>query len=392
MSDERKMILQMLADGKISADEADTLLQAIEESERTAQETVVESAQRSERTADGLQGLGRIIDQSVKTAFDALDETFRSLEGRLENDEARQEQLKRRVEDRLRRSTERALERALQAEERAKRAAERAAARMQEQAERLAQRELERAERDARRDAERAERDAERAAYADNSGRTPKRNFIKTGIHIDRQSVQRIDPFTIPAESGDRFVLENRVGDVEVEFHDGNEIEVEAHKTVWGADEADANERADATVIQLARTGSEVRVEVERPSIKMVMGYLEIKDTRIDYKVRLPRMTHLQVTTKVGDIQVEGDEEITTWSLAAKVGDIDLTVPEDGDFAYTLRTRVGKVDIDLVEENAAMTQSRTLPARGEPEITGTYGDGRGRIEAKVATGDIRLHH
>lgn len=383
MSEERKMILQMLADGKISADEADSLLQAIDESERAAEESVVESARRTDRTAAGLQSLGRIIDHSVKEALQALDETFRSLETRLQHDEARQEHLKRRVEERIRRSTERALERALQAEERVTRAA----ARMQEHAERLARREVERTEREARRTAEREEREADRA----NRGIAPK-TFVKTGIHVDKVSVERTDTLETSARSGDRLILNNRIGNIHIEFYDGDTIEVEARKTVWGSDEADANERADATEVRLARSGSEVTVEVDRPSYKMVLGYIELKDTQIDFKIRVPRLTHLQVATKVGDIRVEGDDEIATWFLAAKVGDIDVTVPEEAAFAYTLRTRVGKIEIDLLEGNSSMTQSKTLPARGEPEITGTYGDGRGSIEAKIETGDIRLHH
>ncbi|MFZ5827556.1 MAG: SHOCT-like domain-containing protein [Bacillota bacterium] len=384
MSEERKMILQMLADGKITADEADSLLQAIDESERAAEESVVESAQRTDRTGDSLQGLGRLIDQSVKEAFEALDETFRSLETRLQHDEVRQEQLKRRVEERIRRSTERALERALQAEERAKHAAERAAARMQEHAERLARRELKRADREL----ERADREPEQA------DRPPvlKKNIVKMGVHVDKVSIERTDVLETAAQPNDRLVLNNRVGDVQIEFYDGDKIEVEAHKTVWGSDEADAKERADSTAVHLVRNGSEVTVEITRPSYTMVMGYIQLKDTRIDFRIRVPRQTHLQVMTKVGNIRVEGDEEIATWFLAAKVGDIDLTVPEDADFRYTLSTVVGNVDIDLLEENASMTQSQTLPRKGQPELTGTYGDGQGSITASAKTGDIRLHH
>lgn len=400
MSDERKMILQMLADGKINADEADTLLQAIEESERTAQDTVVATAQRTERTREGFASLGKIVDSALKEASQALDETFRSLEGRLEHDTAKQEQLKRHVEYRIRRSTEKALERVMQSEERAARAAERAAQRAQEQAERIARREEERAARDearAAREEERAARDEERAAReeerAEREGdhRAVKRSFMKVGAHIDRVTVTRTSALRMPARAGDRFVLENRVGDVEVEFYDGDAIEVEARKTVWGSDEADAAERAAATEIKVARYGSEVKVEVDRPTL-VGIGIIWVKGTRIDFTVRIPRGVHLQVTAKAGNIRVEGDGEVTTWDLATKAGDVDLTVPEEAHFNYALRSRVGRVDIDLLDHRGGMTQSETLPAKGEPVHSGSYGEGTGRIDVKVATGDIRLHH
>ncbi|MFZ5815743.1 MAG: SHOCT-like domain-containing protein [Bacillota bacterium] len=399
MSEERKMILQMLADGKISADEAETLLQAIEESERTAQETVVEGAQKSDRNADGLTNLGRVIDYAVSEATQALDETFRTLEDRLKHDQARQEQLKRRIEERIRISTERALERALEMEERAKRAAERAEMRLQEKAERIARRHAELAEREAeraRRDAERAHRDTERVGREEHrlhADHPPfiKKTIVKMGVHIDKVSIQRTSHLTLAAQPGDRFIAENKIGDIQVEFYEGDQIEVEAHKTVWGADEADANERALATEIALVRTGSDVRVEIERPTYAAV-GVIHLKDTRIDLKVRLPRGTHLQAVTKVGDLRVRGDQQISTWSLAARVGDIDITVPEDAGFRYTLAAKMGSVKVDLQEQNLSTTLAQGDSPGGEPGVTGTYGSGQGQIEARVGTGDIRLHH
>lgn len=355
----------MLADGKISADEADTLLQAIEESERAAAETATESAQQVDRSGDGLSSLGSAIEYAVKEALGALDETFRSLETKL-GDRTRQEQLKRRVEERIRRSTERALERALQAEERAVRAAERAAQRLAERAERIAQRE---------------------------AGASPfgKRSITKVGVHIDKVSVAQSCHLAMAAQVGDRLVLENRVGDIAIEYYDGDQIEVEARKTAWGSDEADANERAALTEIRLVRSGADVTVEIDRPSYSVV-GFLQLKDTRIDFTVRVPRQTHLQAFTKVGQITVKGDAEIPAWDLATHVGDIDMTVAEGAGFTYSVGTKLGRVDVALGEHRAANSQPGGQSGWSEPMVDGRFGDGRGRIKAKVSTGDIRLHH
>ncbi len=372
MSEERKMILQMLAEGKITTDEADTLLQAIEESEQTAEEVVVEKAQRTERTADGLSGLGGIIDEAMTEAARALDETFRSLEDRLKHDEAKQEQLRRRVEDRIRRSTEQALERALQAEERATRAAERAAARAEEQAERVAARMQEQAERLARK--------AEATA-----GKVQEKIF-KVGVSIDKESVERTERLSLPAEPGDRLQLESRVGDIEVEFYEGQTIEVEVRKQVWGNDEADVIRRADSTKTELVRDGALVKVQSRTPSISVV-GFAFVKDARLDYKVRLPYGTHLDLSSKAGEIRVTGDGPITTWNLESKVGDIDLCVPSAADFDYDLKSRVGEVTVKLDQDPVVSNEGLVGGT-----ATGRCGSGQGQIQARTEVGDIRLHH
>jgi len=350
MSEERKMILQMLSEGKINTDEADTLLQAIDESEQAAEEVVVKKAQRAERTADGLSGLGGVIDEALSEAARALDETFRSMEGRLKQDEAKQEQLRRRVEERIRRSTERALERALEAEERATRAAEQAAERVQERAERLAQK------------------------AAMKAGQIQER-FVKIGVSIDKYSVERTEHMSLPAEPGDRLVLENRVGDIEVEFHEGQTIEVDLRMQVWGSDTADATARAEATTVELVRDGAVVKVRTKTPTISGI-GVLVVKDTSLNYTVRVPHGTHLELSSKAGEIRVLSDGPVTTWTLETKAGDIDLQVPDTAGFQYRMKTKVGTVTIDLDEEG----------------ITGRFGNGEGLIEARTGVGDIRLHH
>lgn len=385
MSEERKLILQMLSEGKISADEADTLLQTIEESERIAQETVVETAHRREGLGGGLADLGRVIESAVNEATRALDHSLRSLEGRLD-DRLNREELKDRVEERIRRSTERALERVMQAEQRAAQAAERAAERLQHHAERTAQREAERLERQARRDEERRQRDQERM-HRDQERAAPdpphvKRPIVKMGVQIDRVTVDQTSLLRMPGQAGDRLVLDNRVGDVTVEFYEGDDIEISVRKTVWGSDEADANERAAKTEIALVRTGGTVEVEVVRPSYAVV-GMVQLKDTRLDFQIKAPRGTQLEVNAKVGNIRVIGDHAIASWNLSTKVGDVDLTVPEGASFTYQLQARVGETTVHLPQ---------AVNVEGEPARSGSVGQGGGAIAVMVATGDIRLHH
>lgn len=198
--------------------------------------------------------------------------------------------------------------------------------------------------------------------------------MIKAGISIDRETVQQQEELMIPTRAGDRLVLENRIGDVTVRFTDDPEIAMEVRKTVWGADRADAEERAKLTKLAVTRRGADLVVETSHPDISAV-GVIILKDTRLDYIIRAPHGTNLQVRNKVGDMQVEAGDQLGTWDLETKVGDVDLRVGAGAGFRHHLDTRVGKVYARLDET--------------EP---GQVGDGTGSIHVSVKTGDIRLQH
>lgn len=333
MSEERKMILQMVAEGKISTAEADMLLQAIDEGERTVQSAAAEGVRENRRNTGFLENLGETIERAVNDSLGTLDRELRHLEVRLDRKLKDHEQLRPKIEEKLRRAAERTVERASAAEERAARVAERTAAR-----------------------------------------------FIKTGIAIDKETAEQVQSLTLPAEDGDRFRLENRVGDLTVEYYDGSEVAVEVKKTVWGEDRADAEARAGATLVHLERRGSTVEVLVDRPVISAV-GVVILKDTRLDYTVRLPQGAHLELANKVGDIKVTGALQVGTWSIATKVGDVDLAIPSGAGFRYDLRSAMGAVVMALPERQQCGS-----------DAAGQVGDGTGKITATVKTGDIRIHH
>lgn len=370
MSEERKMILQMVSEGKITPEEAEKLLQAIDETERTAQSAAAEEVRRSSTAAGGpstsgkqfVVDLGAAIERGVSESLRALDEAMRSLEISLDrrlNEQSRRD-FRHKIEHKMRRAAERAVERAQDAQERAERAAQRAAHRAAEHADRAA-RHME-------------ERLTRRADWQGSQ-------FIKTGVAIDRETVEQKEQLSVPAEHGDRLGIENRVGDVAVTFYDGAVIEVEVKKTVWGENKADAEARAAATKVQLVRRGANVDLEVIRPHIVGV-GVLIAKDTRIDYDIRVPHGTGLEVRNKVGDLRVAVGGQVPNLRLDTQVGNIDIAVPQMTGFKYDLASRFGSVSIATGDAADGIG----------PAIRGKIGDGAGNIVATVKTGDIQVHH
>lgn len=361
MSEERKMILQMVAEGKISAEEAEMLLQAIEEGERTAQSAAAQGVRENARRSTGfLDDLGETISRAVNESLKGLDREIRHMEVHLDRKLRENEHLRPKIEEKLRRAAERAAERVAQAEERAAHAAERAAERATRHAERM------------------AERMEEHRRHQERHVSTTR--FVKSGIVIDKEAIEQTQTVTLPFEAGDRLCLDNRVGDLTVEYYDGNEIIVQVKKTVWGEDKADAEARATATVVRLDRRGNAVDVVVDRPTIAAV-GMVMLKDTRLDYTVRLPQGTQVELANKVGDIKVFGAQQVSSWHLATKVGDVDVQVAPDAGFRYDLRSATGQVVLSLPERVA-------VSFAGD----GQKGDGSGQITVTVKTGDIRLHY
>jgi polyhydroxyalkanoate synthesis regulator phasin len=385
VSEERKLILQMVAEGKITPDEADKLLQALDESERAAHSAAAERAQQAATGAGlGLENLGAVIEKAVGESMRALEGTLRDLELDLErrtNDPAR-EQLVASIEEKMRRTAERAVERARQADERTRRIAERA----EERAREIARR----AEEQARRFEARAEAHANRwalgVAHFSDELRNGARIF-KSGICIDKVSVEGSKSFTAPAQPGDQFLLENRVGNVRVEFYDGDAMEVNVHSVIWGEDEADAKLRADAFHMDLVRRGSDVVMEVLRPTITAT-GFISIKESRLDYVVKLPQGMNMSVRCKAGDLVVVGAERVGQWNLLTKVGDVDVKVAPTAGFIYDLSTNVG--DVRLTVANDQPNVETKEPLKKGAYRVGRVGDGAGRIEVSIKTGDIRI--
>lgn len=374
MSEERKMILQMVADGKISADEADMLLQAIEETERSARtaaagESTTRSTDRGHAAEDFADSVERVVEQSLR----GLDDTLRKLEGKLE----------RKLEHRF--GHDPGHEIRLRVEEKARRAAEKAV----EQANRAAERAAERAQRIAERERERAERERERAERGSSSfvgvggfgNFTKGETFFKFGVSIDQVTHEETQSLTETVQAGDTLHLENRVGDIDLMFYDGDQIEVTAHKTVWGQDQADAQERAAATRVEIRREGADVIVSTIRPSITAV-GVVVIKDTRINYALRVPHGTNLKLKSKAGDLRVYARDRIGVWTLESKVGDIEAAVAREAGFTYSLKTTIGSLHVDLDGQQQG----------GATATTGTAGDGTGQITLVTKTGDIKLHY
>lgn len=353
MSEEQDLILRMVADGKITPDEGVELLEALEESRRARSEgadsaTAASDRGRAEAGKGGATRLSRLAD----SIGEAVDSGLRNLEELLAKRRSQMPDQQNRLQENLRRSTERALRAASEAEERAKQAAGWAQKKAAHAAKRLQQ----------------------WAARPSDEGE-----------QIKQVAVKRVEQLSAPAQRGDCLILKNRVGDVRIRFADREQVEVAVTKTAWGRERSEAEQREAATRVALVRQGSDLSLEVTYP--ESGDGLPTLRETQLDFTISLPHGTDLRVTNKVGDVTVVAGEQVGTWDLVSKVGNIDLQVAPSAGFRYEMRTSIGDLLVEM-ETGDESGEGQT----GSGSAQGQVGDGAGQIHVESKTGDIRLHH
>lgn len=168
---------------------------------------------------------------------------------------------------------------------------------------------------------------------------------VKYGIHLDRHRVTDTRDLAIPARSGDFLIVDIALGDVSVQFDDVDQLKVKARLGVWGSSEADAQTRLQATKITVERQDTAIVVGHVDPELKGI-GVMVTRDTSVDYELIVPHGVHLRIATKAGDIAVTGEPR-GRWELETRLGDVSLVVGDNPDMSLRADTSLGAVRVDL---------------------------------------------
>lgn len=352
VGEEHRFILDMVAEGKITPEEALRLLEAIDEGERTAEDAAKEQFQSSPGGRERIRNMGAGIEQAVKDGLRSLEDLLDNLEDQLGRklDEVNRRQVWKQAEERIRRAAEQAVSQAERAEQRAAAAAEAAARKAAEAA-------------------RRAEQAARRFGDAKAARRAPGEAQV---------AVERIDRLRSTAAPGSRLVAQSRTGDISVAFYDGSEILVEAVCRAWGRNQPQAQRRLDGLQVALNQEGTDIVLTAADGGERAEAG----SHVRVDYRIQAPHGTDLSLDTQVGDLQLTEAQRVGRWELTARVGDIDVEVSPGAGFCYTLETWSGEIAVSLDSHRVAQGEA----------VSGSVGDGSGEIRAFTDMGDIRVHY
>lgn len=160
-----------------------------------------------------------------------------------------------------------------------------------------------------------------------------------------------------------RVDIRDLSGDVKVETHDEAAVKVLAIKRVWAGSREEATERSADYQVVVKQQGNEVRVGAEL--IDNAPGWLPARCT-IDYNVLVPAGARVSVNLTNGDVTVLGvrggvelrstNGDLVIRSVAGSVsassinGNIELRSAEPGDLS--LKTVNGDVVVDLASLGA----------------------------------------
>ncbi len=235
------------------------------------------------------------------------------------------------------------------------------------------------------------------------SGRRPFRHFVRDigdifNVPAGREMYEESFEEEVALEPGSRVRVRALSGDVTVDAWDRDTVRVEARKRVWAATTEEAKERAADYRIRVEREGDELfigaRLEDEAP------GWLPARCS-IDYKVMVPAGSFLEVSVTNGDVRVSGvregvdlrstNGEVTTDGVAGSVvvhttnGDITLKSAEPEELS--LRSINGDVRAELV--SLAEGENAVSAVRGDVRVAVRPGL---RLDLRASTmhGDIRF--
>ena len=212
--------------------------------------------------------------------------------------------------------------------------------------------------------------------------------FSDIGRRMGKVRREREESLSADAGDANTFRIANSWGDVTVNGSDENTIEVSAEIRCWGATEEEVEERLSGISLSLE----------ESDGWALVMSEAAKKKTRIDFEVTVPRRFSVTASTASGDVrmeELEGSQSVSTHS-----GDVELSrLGSDASNTQNISTKSGEV---VVAELTGQISVASLA--GEVSINGFAGflkvtassgdiqisDGRGSVQAKSLSGDVQI--
>ncbi|MCP4537555.1 MAG: DUF4097 domain-containing protein [Chloroflexi bacterium] len=157
------------------------------------------------------------------------------------------------------------------------------------------------------------------------------RFFYVTDTHVE-EMVEG----TFAVDGPAALSLDAEFGDVTVIGSDGDDVEVTAWLNLWGSDEQDARQQVD---VQMTQEGNQITIWVNRLEYGIVFGIH--KGSRVDFEIRVPLETSLQLLISSGDLDVS---DVTgAMALETSFGSVQVE-----DASGELRAKSGTGDITLI--------------------------------------------
>jgi hypothetical protein len=184
--------------------------------------------------------------------------------------------------------------------------------------------------------------------------------------------------------SGGTLELKDSMGDVEIVGWDQPQVEVTVRKST---DRRYAPEDMEKALVQLERivvrtdqvADDHLVIRTEFPSWNLFSRLLGAKpNVHLSYTIRVPKQTRLIIRHNVGEVRVH--DVAANMDVTARVGDIDVNLPDGERYTIDAKARIGGVSSDWC------SAAHRYSADGEllPEVIAH------RVTLRVGIGDITV--
>jgi DUF4097 and DUF4098 domain-containing protein YvlB len=213
------------------------------------------------------------------------------------------------------------------------------------------------------------------------------RFFYLADVHVE-ETVEKTFAVDGPAV----LDLDTDFSDVTVTGGDTDEIVVIARLSLWGSNEEDARQQVD---VQMTQEGNRVTVRVERPE-RIYAFVIGSKGSHVDFEIRVPSETTLQLVTSSGDLVVSdvvGAAELETSFGSIEVEEVDGPVSawsSSGDITLIGLRNAGDLEVEtefgcLVLRDIAADSLTSRSGSGDVEAEGCVADGPLDLETEFGS-------
>jgi DUF4097 and DUF4098 domain-containing protein YvlB len=184
---------------------------------------------------------------------------------------------------------------------------------------------------------------------------------------------------TFEFDAANRFEIFSDAGDITLVAGDSKQIQVEVVRTAWGSSAAEAQANAANLPLSVEEGVTAVTLTFDKPETLDFFNFGATGSDHIDFVVRLPADTVIDLRTGFGDI--EADDVQAEARLRTSFGDIVARNIEAGDAELVLDTSFGDIVFEggsagdaRIETSNGQVQIRDLSATGDVRIDNSFGD------------------
>lgn len=185
---------------------------------------------------------------------------------------------------------------------------------------------------------------------------------------------------TLSFAAGSRLEVANSNGSIQVAVWDRNEVHVQAEKRVRSRGDQDVRDLIQELRVIIEETADGVRIETEHPRRDGGWWGRGVSSS-VDYRIRLPRDSDLNLETVNGKVRVDGVHGDLT--LGSTNGGI--TVNDSGG-RVDAHTTNGSIDVEL--QQVVDGEDMSFRSTNGGITLALPGDARASVEARTTNGGI----